>query len=100
MWGGYNLAAFNLLLEVTPDENCSMYIGIYNTLAGVATAIGPLVGGFLAEIIQLRYVFLLSFIGRGMGLFLLYRNVDDDSSDKQMGWKDLRYPFQRGRYLG
>lgn len=99
MWGGYNLAAFNLLLEVTPDENRSMYIGIYNTLAGAATAVGPLVGGFLAEIIGLRYLFLLSFIGRGIGLFLLYRNVDD-SSDKQMQWKDLKYPFQRSRYLG
>ena len=26
MWSGYNLAAFNLLLEVTPNENRSMYI--------------------------------------------------------------------------
>ena len=31
MWGGYNLAAFNLLLELTPDDNRSMYIGAYNT---------------------------------------------------------------------
>ena len=40
MWGGYNLAAFNLLLELTPDDNRSMYIGAYNTFMGLATAVG------------------------------------------------------------
>ena len=33
--GGYNLAAFNLLLEVTPDANRSVYVGVYNTMMGV-----------------------------------------------------------------
>ena len=34
MWGGYNLAAFNLLLDITPDANRSLYIGAYNTIIG------------------------------------------------------------------
>ena len=61
MWGGYNLAAFNLLLELTPDDNRSMYIGAYNTFMGLATAVGPVLGGFTAELLGLRSIFLFSF---------------------------------------
>lgn len=95
-WGGYNLAAFNLLLDITPEDNRSMYVGVYNTLMGFATAFGPLIGGFLAEGIGIRYLFLLSFIGRGLGLFLLNRNVDD-STNKPMRWRDLGFASVRGR---
>lgn len=94
MWGGYNLASFNLLLEVTPDDKRSLYVGIYNSLIGMATAAGHLVGGFLAEAIGMRYLFLISFVGRILGLALLSRVVD--SSNLLMRWKDLGYPFMRG----
>ncbi len=93
-WGGYNLAAFNLILEITPDENRSMYVGAYNTLMGIATFAGPLVGGFLAEAIAIRYVFLLSFALRGLGLFLFNRNVDN-VSEKRIALADLRPSWLR-----
>ena len=70
-WGGYNLAAFNLLLELTPDENRSMYIGAYNTFMGIATSVGPVLGGFTAEFFGLRSIFLVSFAVRAFGLFPL-----------------------------
>lgn len=92
-WGGYNLAAFNLILEITPDENRSLYIGVYNALMGLTTALGPTLGGFLAEIAGLRLVFLLSFLGRLLGIFLLSRNVD--STGTRMQWKDLGKGFNR-----
>ena len=77
MWGGYNLAAFNLLLELTPDDNRSMYIGAYNTFMGLATAVGPVLGGFTAELLGLRSIFLFSFGVRVVGLFLFNRGVSD-----------------------
>jgi len=95
MWGGHNLAAFNLLLEVTPDQNRSLYVGTYNALMGVATAAGQLIGGFLAEVIGIRYIFLISFVGRMIAFLLLSRVAD--SSGQRMGWKDLGYPFLRSR---
>ena len=76
-WGGYNLAAFNLLLELTPDENRSMYIGAYNTFMGIATSVGPVLGGFTAEFFGLRSIFLVSFAVRAFGLFLFNRGVSD-----------------------
>ncbi len=98
MWGGYNLAAFNLLLDITPDANRSLYIGAYNTIIGVATTIGPVIGGFVAESFGLRMVFLLSFFLRGVGLWLFKRNVND-LSEKKMSFKDLS-PFPKKGNVG
>jgi MFS family permease len=74
-WGGYNLASFNLILEITPDDNRSLYVAVYNTLMGVATSLGPLVGGFAAEIIGLRPIFLISSVLRGLGLAIFIATV-------------------------
>jgi len=94
-WGGYNLAAFNLLLEVTPDDNRSLYVGVYNTLMGVATAVGPLLGGFAAEVVGLRPVFLVSCAVRALALYLFFRNVTD-TGGRRMRPRDL-VPGQKGR---
>lgn len=87
-WGGYNLASFNLLLEITPDENRSVYVGVYNTLMGVAMAIGPLLGGFAAERFGLKPIFLVSFVIRTFALYLFYRGVAD-SNERKMRPRDL-----------
>lgn len=87
-WGGYNLAAFNLLLEVTPDDNRTVYVGVYNTLMGVATAAGPLIGGFAAEVLGLRPIFLISAVLRGLALYLFWRNVTN-TSERRMRFGDL-----------
>jgi len=87
-WGGYNLAAFNLLLEITPDDNRSLYVGVYNTLMGFATAAGPLVGGFAAEIFGLKPIFLASGALRALGLYVFWRTVSS-TNGKDMQVSDL-----------
>lgn len=87
-WGGYNLAAFNLLLEITPDDNRSLYVGVYNTLMGFATAAGPLVGGFAAEIFGLKPIFLASGALRALGLYVFWRTVSN-TNGKDMQVSDL-----------
>lgn len=82
VWGGYNLAAFNLHLELTPDDNRSMYLGFYNTFMGIATAAGPALGGFAAELIGLRTVFVVSTALRIIGLYLFNRGVGDSGYRK------------------
>lgn len=79
-WGGYNLAAFNLLLEITPDENRSLYVGVYNTLMGLAISLSPLIGGFAAEALGLRPVFIASGVLRALGLFIFHRTVSGTAS--------------------
>ncbi|HOB09763.1 MAG TPA: MFS transporter [Limnochordia bacterium] len=95
MWGGHNLAAFNLLLEVTPDSSRSLYVGVYNALIGLATAGGQLLGGYMAELMGMRSVFFISFVGRLIALVFLSRVAG--GFDQPMGWKDLGYPFVRSR---
>lgn len=87
-WGGYNLAAFNLLLEVTPDDSRPLYVGVYNTIMGIATAAGPLAGGFAAEIFGLKPIFLASGFLRALGLYVFWRTVSN-TSGRDMGFSDL-----------
>ena len=87
-WGGYNLGAFNLLLEITPDDQRTVYVAVYNTLMGVAMAVGPLLGGFAAEVVGLRPVFLASAALRFLGLYVFYRTVSN-TSGRKMGFRDL-----------
>ena len=87
-WGGYNLAAFNLLLEITPDENRSLYVGVYNTLMGLSTTAGPLIGGFAAEVLGLRTIFLISAALRGAGLLMFHRSVSN-AAGRSLGLSDL-----------
>src|SRR5690606_33613252 len=56
-WAGFNLAAFNLLLEVTPDKNRTTFVAGYNALIGVAHFAGPLVGGVAADLFGVKPVF-------------------------------------------
>ncbi|MGC9174441.1 MAG: MFS transporter [Thermoprotei archaeon] len=66
------VANFAYLLDVSPNDMRGEYFGIYNSLIGLATGIGALVGGSIADIFMyhfglvmgLRYVLFLFAIGR------------------------------------
>lgn len=64
LWAGYNLAAFNLLLEMTPDEHRSSYVAVYQTALGLAMAGGAALGGQIAQQYGYLPVFLASGVGR------------------------------------
>lgn len=64
LWAGYNLAAFNLLLEMTPDEQRSSYVAVYQTALGLAMAGGAALGGHIAQQYGYLPVFLASGVGR------------------------------------
>lgn len=46
---GTTLILFNILLEVTPKENRTVYIAIYNTFIAVISAIAPMIGIAIKE---------------------------------------------------
>ncbi len=72
LWAGYNLANFNLLLELTPDEQRPRAVALYQTAVFSSAVIGPLLGGYLADVAGFKLIFGLSCAGRflGMALFL------------------------------
>jgi len=72
-WSGLNLNSNNLLLKLSPRENRSVYLASFAAVTGLATAIAPLLGGFLAlrlretelvfhsfRIYDLHFIFLIS----------------------------------------
>lgn len=58
---------FNLLLEVTPNDNRTIYIAIYNTIMNISAAVSPLIGVAISKktniFIALVIVSALRFIG-------------------------------------
>ncbi len=71
LWAGYNLANFNLLLQLTPNEGRARAVALYQTGVFAAAVAGPLVGGYLADNVGYDLIFILSGVGRflGIGLF-------------------------------
>lgn len=74
-WSGFDLTAFNYLLDVTPPEKRPTYIANYKMIVGFSLFLGPLVGGLLSQYFSnltlfwlngLQILFLLSFILRGL----------------------------------
>ena len=70
LWAGYNLANFNLLLTLTPDEQRPRAVALYQTAVFSSAVIGPLLGGFLADSVSYQLVFGLSAAGRMLGMVL------------------------------
>jgi len=73
-WAGYNLANFNLLLMLTPDDQRARAVALYQTAVFAAAVVGPILGGYVAETFDYRLIFWMSSAGRLVGLvaFLLF----------------------------
>ncbi len=56
---GFNLAFFNSLLEVSPDERRPSFIAAYNALVNIPAFIAPLVGTALIDVIGIQNALLL-----------------------------------------
>jgi MFS family permease len=64
LWAGMNLASFNMLLEISPQEQRARYSAIYQIAVALSTALGASLGGFVADQWGIRFIFILSGIGR------------------------------------
>lgn len=90
-WSGLNLNSNNLLLKLSPKENNSIYLATFAASNGLASAIAPLLGGFLAtqlkgselnlgftKIYHLHFVFLVSGVLRLISRVLLQKTVEPE----------------------
>jgi len=59
---GIFISAISIVYEFTDAENRPTYIGLANTIPGVAGAIAPLIGGWLASAVSYRAMFVLAAI--------------------------------------
>ena len=63
-WAGYSLATFNLLLEISPNEQRARYSAMYQIFVAGAAAVGAAAGGLIADQWGIRTLFWISGIGR------------------------------------
>jgi len=73
-----NVAFFAYILDVSPEEKRGEYFAVYNTLIGIATFVGSVIGGYLALffkhyygeanlVVALGVVYAISAFGRAAG---------------------------------
>ncbi|MBN1685636.1 MAG: MFS transporter [Spirochaetales bacterium] len=68
LWAGFNLAHFNLLLEISPPSQRAAAAALFQITVFAAAVLGPLFGGMLIDAIGFRFVFIASAVGRLAGI--------------------------------
>lgn len=92
-WAGFNLCSVNMVFSIAPPERNSGYFAYWSAVNGIASGIGAVLGGVIANSSTLslanepefnfKAIFLLSGIFRLASLLLL-KAVKDDKSMKTM----------------
>ena len=76
-----NPISLAIITAVFPPQKRGAAIGIWGALAGLAAAIGPVLGGFLLEAgkgnLEWRWIFFVNLPFCVIGLFLTWRNVPE-----------------------
>ncbi|MBN1896273.1 MAG: MFS transporter [Candidatus Aenigmarchaeota archaeon] len=67
-WGGFNLAYFNYLLEISPEGKRHRYSAFFYLTFGVAGVLGPITGGLISAYFAESY--LLWFTGLEVTFFI------------------------------
>lgn len=80
VWAGYELANFNFLLVLTPEDRRPRYTALYQIVVMVALAGGAALGGIVAQRWGYTPVFVLSGMGRLCAALLFARFVRQPAS--------------------
>jgi len=75
VWAGFNLAAFNFLLSMAPSDQLPRYSAMLQIAVSISVAIGATLGGWIATQWGYHAVFLVSGIGRLVGILIFIRFV-------------------------
>jgi MFS family permease len=59
---GTFVSGISITYEFTDPENRPTYIGLANTIPGIVVSVAPLIGGWLAGVLNYRWMFILSAI--------------------------------------
>ena len=82
IWSGHDLANFNGLLEVTPEEGRASYIALHTVTTSLSAAIGPPIGGVLTGVIGYHPLFMASALLRVVAAIMLGIFVRDWAANR------------------
>lgn len=89
-YSAIDLSITQVLFKSAPKKYDAYYLSTFTSLIGLASALGPIAGGFLAELVQnhnlpflqpLKYVFIVSFILRTSCIPLIGKIQEKKSKD-------------------
>jgi len=75
VFAGAFVSSIAIVYEFTTPENRPTYIGVANTIPGVAGTLAPLIGGWLAGAVSYPFMFILSTIFGAIALGTLHFSV-------------------------
>ncbi len=75
--GALNPVSLAIITVVFPPNKRGAALGIWGAMAGLAAAVGPVLGGFLVESFDWRWIFLVNLPFCVIGLYMVYRNVPE-----------------------
>jgi DHA1 family multidrug resistance protein-like MFS transporter len=96
--GGFATLSMPLLVASTPKDHMSRSIGLLQTVQMFSSAVGPLIGGLLADSIGVRKTCMVSAALAVVALLMidrLYRDPDELSAAALGGKRDRSVPFRQ-----
>ncbi len=78
---GDKVSRFNIVLEFADQEDHPTFIGLTNTLLAPVVGLGPILGGWLATVLDYRPFFLISAVISIIGGFMLLTLVREPRKD-------------------
>ncbi len=75
--GGFNMAMSNMVLEFGDTAELPMRLGVVNSIGEMATIVGPLLAGVLADYVSYQSVFMLSILCTLSALGVMYFRVTE-----------------------
>lgn len=96
-WAGYNLCAINFIYDAVSAEKRTRCIAFFSSFVGIATCLGALAGGFLANMLpqlfgyKLLSLFFISSILRFFVAAFLFPKVKEVRATERISHKELFY---------
>jgi MFS family permease len=75
--GGFRMSMNNMVLEFGETSGLPMRLGVVNSIGEMATAVGPLIAGFLADYVSYRSVFMISVLCTVTALAVMHFGVTE-----------------------
>jgi predicted MFS family arabinose efflux permease len=75
LWAGFGMASFNLLLLMSTHETLARYSALFQIAVMLSSAAGAVVGGLVVQTWGFTPIFLLSGLGRLIGMLLFWKLV-------------------------
>jgi len=84
MWAAFGAVTPAFVADIAKERERGEYMGIYNQAWYTGWAIGPFLGGFLAESIGFRLSYIICSIVLLVGLFLVMTFVREEGEERRI----------------